>query len=130
MTSARVVRLSEVRPATPAKPPARAPARLSWGELVAREPRLARLRREIRALHRQPLGDNWCAGEAWYGYGAWRWSGGEGFRRRLAALVGTTAERPDPVLRRSKAYDLAYRMLYEALPDCRDCACARPQHYR
>ena len=115
---------------TPATPAARPTSRLTWGDLIAREPRLARLRREIRALHRQPLGENWCAGEAWYGYGAWRWSGREGFKRRLSALVGTTAERPDPVLRSSKAYDLAYRTLYEALPPCRECACARPGDYR
>ena len=121
-----VICLADVRPATRPAPPA-PPRRLSWPELVEREPSLGQLEREMRAFRRTPLGDDFCANARWYGYGRFR---GMGYRARVVALVGMCARSDDPALRTSSAYDTAYRRLYEALPDCRRCGCARPADYR
>ncbi len=48
----------------------------------------------------------------------------------MVELVGMCARSDDPDLRTSRAYDTAYRHLYELLPDCRACLCARPGDYR
>ena len=69
MTSATVIRLSDVRPAARPAPPA-PPRRLSWAELVEREPALGDLEREMRAFRRTPLGPDFCANAA-AGSAAW-----------------------------------------------------------
>jgi hypothetical protein len=85
----------------------------TWAELVEREPRLADLLDEIRTLpHDDP---HWCGVRAWFGP---RYRG-DGIKAHMVALVGWHAERDDPVLRT----DLAYRVLYDALPPCNDCPC-------
>jgi hypothetical protein len=44
-------------------------------------------------------------------------------KRRMSRLVGHLAEQPGD-LRTCAAYDVAYRTIYQALPDCRGrCAC-------
>jgi hypothetical protein len=54
----------------------------------------------------------------------WRATSPMGIRGRLRRLVGWYAEREDAVLWSMAAYDLAYRMLYGLLPDCRGrCTC-------
>ncbi len=115
----RVVRLSEVTPAAIPVPPPGTP-RLTFDQLAALEPGLARLEYEMRAWARTPLGDAWCANARWYGYGRFR---GMGYRARLVALVGWGSKHPDARLHSSAAYEVAYRHLYELLPDCRDCGC-------
>src|SRR5919202_6993179 len=119
MATLNVVCLADVRPATRPAPPA-SPRRLTWGELVEREPALGLLERELRALRRQGRPADFCANEVWYGYRRWR---GRGFRERVVGLVGWCAESTDPDLRTSAAYEVAYRRLYELLPDCCQCAC-------
>ena len=125
MTSATVVRLSDVTPATVAAPPEPS-RRPSWEQLVELEPALGKLRREIRALRRTPLGDDFCANARWFGFGKWR---GQGYKPRLTEFVGWCAKSADPALRTMAAYQVAYETCYAALPNCRDCACARPEHY-
>lgn len=44
------------------------------------------------------------------------------FKPRLLKLVGW-ARKDKPELSTTKAYDVAYEVIYGALPACRDCAC-------
>lgn len=44
-----------------------------------------------------------------------------GIKDRVVELAGDHARNPH--LRSSEAYDLAYEQIYQALPDCRRCAC-------
>ena len=91
--------------------------RPTWDELAAVEPGLAALLAEAR---RERPGRRYCANARFLGYGPHR---GEGFKRRLAGLVGWHAAGADPHLRTSAAYDAAYRTLHGALPPYRRCAC-------
>jgi hypothetical protein len=85
--------------------------------LARLEPRLLDLLAEARAHHRNrdPV---FCANAVWCGYGGFR----PGLKARLCRLVGWTAERGGD-LRTSEAYMIAYRTIYQALPDCRRCLC-------
>ena len=119
MSRATLICLADVEPATiPMSPDM--PARLTFADLCRREPALGQLEREMRAFRRTPLGDDFCANARWYGYGKYR---GMGYKPRLVELVGMCARSDDPALRTSDAYDLAYRRLYDLLPDCRQCLC-------
>lgn len=80
----------------------------TWEELVALEPRLAELYTEARAVRRTR---RFCANAVWV----------RQFKPRLLRLAGWYAEKPE--LRTTGAYDVAYRTLYAALPDCRGCLC-------
>ncbi len=92
-------------------------ARPSWLALCAREPRLLDLLEEIRAL---PTADpHYCAIGAWFGTPRTD----DGIKARMVRLVGWHAARPDAVLRTDRAYRAAYRVLYDAVPPCRDCLC-------
>ena len=92
--------------------------RPTWAQLVKREPLLDGLEAAIREV--RPKGPHYCANARWYGYNEYR---GRGFRAQLENLVGWDARCPD--LQTSDAYDVAYRHLYELLPDCLDCLCVR-----
>lgn len=100
------------RPALVALAPGEHLQRPTWKALVRHEPRLSELRAEIAAV-RDPGGPSFCANDTWYAR----------FKPGLVNLVGTYAERDDPLLATSAAYDLAYETCYRALPDCRDCWC-------
>jgi hypothetical protein len=89
----------------------------TWRQLVAAEPRLARLLREARAV--DGSADDFCANSVWYGY-----DGPLSLRERVSRLVGWD-RKPHPLLGTEDAYDVAYDTIYDALPDCRDCGCAR-----
>lgn len=85
---------------------------LHWDDLVAREPRLADLGRDVRAV--TPGDDpHFCANEVW----------AREIKPRLVELVGWGSNSPYAVLRTSRAYEVAYSWLYEQLPPCRDCLC-------
>ena len=86
---------------------------LTWTELVRREPKLQKLLAEIRRIRPKP-GRPFCANRHWFELYDWR----------LDKLVGWHTNHPDPEMRTSRAYDTAFEVLYEALPDCRDCGCA------
>ena len=88
-----------------------APA-LTWEQLVAREPALARLRREVEAVEDEG-GRSFCANKVWYIQ----------FEPHLTKLAGRRATGPDPLLRTPQAYEVARATLYELLPDCRNCIC-------
>ncbi len=87
---------------------------MTWDDLLALEPALGLLERELRALRRQARGRRtFCAHAVWYRPG--------GPKSRLTGLVGWSARHPR--LRTSGAYDVAYQHLYGLLPACRGCAC-------
>ena len=93
--------------------------RPTFRALAKLEPRLCDLLAEARSYHnnRDPV---FCANAVWYGYPGFK----PGLKGRLGRLVGWTAERGGE-LRTSEAYDLAYRTIYRALPDCRGrCLCS------
>jgi hypothetical protein len=108
-------------PASPpaANPPRKSERRLTFGALAKLEPRLRDLLAEARAHHRNRAAD-FCAVAVWFGY----LGCGPGLKGKLCRLVGWKAEQGG-ALRTSEAYDLAYRTVYRALPDCRGrCACS------
>jgi hypothetical protein len=49
-----------------------------------------------------------CANAHWYGW----------IKPILSILVGWRSKHPNPLLRTSRAYKVAYARLYQALPDC------------
>ena len=94
---------------------------LVWAELVEIEPALLGLANAAAAYEKASRGeDSICANNRWYGHGPWR---GRGLRGQLVSLVGFLSRRPDPRLKTTEAYDLAYRHIYRLLPDCRSCGC-------
>lgn len=100
-----------------------APA-LTFAHLVALEPELGDLLAEVASLKPDPSG-HFCANAAWYGYQ----QRPSGFRKRLSQLVGHLSGL-DGVLGTSRAYDIAYQTLYQALPDCRHGGCCGPHGTR
>jgi hypothetical protein len=56
-----------------------------------------------------------CANAAWYGP--------QGLRKRMQQVVGHLRGCGPVELQTSAAYDVAYRALYNALPDCNGCGC-------
>lgn len=91
-----------------------------WQLLVEHEPGLVHLLATARAV--KPGDDpHFCANEVWYGYGRHR---GNGIKGKLVELVGFHRH-GHRILGTQQAYDTAYKVIYEALPDCRDCSCWR-----
>ena len=77
-----------------------------FDEICEIEPQLGALYREARAYHKT-ADDNFCANDIWYGK----------MKSRFVELVGWTAMKEK--LRNSIDYQIAYAMIYDALPDCR-----------
>jgi hypothetical protein len=77
--------------------------------LAALEPHLNELLTEARS-HK-----GGCANARWYGQG--------GLRKAMQKVVGHLRHTGPEELRTSQAYDVAYRTLYAALPDCSGCGC-------
>jgi hypothetical protein len=85
--------------------------KLTWCELVKREPELRTLFEKAKAV--DDSDPHFCANRVWYRH----------FKPVLCDLVGWDARVQDGVVNSSEAYDIAYRKIYQALPDCKDCAC-------
>ncbi len=86
---------------------------LTWEELVRREPGLLTLLREAQSVRDDKRQPSFCANQVWF----------RRFKPRLMELVGWYARVQDGVVNTSRAYDIAYRVIYNALPDCRNCWC-------
>jgi hypothetical protein len=56
-----------------------------------------------------------CANAAWYGP--------EGLRAEMSRVIGHGRTHGPSELKTPQAYDVAYKTLYEALPDCKGCGC-------
>lgn len=85
---------------------------LDWDEMVAIEPGLGALYREVRSL-KDPGGSCFCAEMLWH----------RRYKARLAWLVGFRTHSDDMRLRTMAAYDVAFEKIYGAMPACRGCAC-------
>ena len=81
-----------------------------WEVLVEIEPFLEGLREQARAVADEG-GDHFCANTVWYNE----------LKPQLVDLVGFEASKKQ--LRSMGAYDLAYDVVYNELPSCRNCAC-------
>lgn len=83
---------------------------MTWELMVSIEPRLQALYEKAKAYHKAARNDkNFCANRVWYGR--------DGLKAELLKLVGWEAE--VPTLNIGTAYDIAYKKIYEALPNCR-----------
>jgi predicted transcriptional regulator with HTH domain len=87
--------------------------KLTWRELVRREPYLRYLLEAARCQKDDPSKPSYCANYVWYTY----------FKPQLERYVGWFARVKDGVVNTSEAYDLAYEKIYNALPNCRNCNC-------
>jgi len=81
-----------------------------WSELIKAEPRLLALYERAKAVRDEETKEFFCANSIWY----------QQFKPELVELVGD-ARAGDPILGTSRAYEIAYDMIYRALPDCRAC---------
>jgi hypothetical protein len=95
-------------------------SRPTFADLAALEPRLAGLHAEAQNYHvNRPRG--FCANAVFYGYPGHR----PGLKKRLSELIGFTSGQGG-VLGGSDAHDVAYRAIYQALPDCKHKGECRP----
>jgi len=110
-SSFRLVRTTELFRDIEAAPRYTGPS-LTWRQIVKLEPKLGALHREAQEV-RDTGGRHFCANKVWY----------DDFKPRLKLLVGWC--RADDVLslKASESYATAYAKIYNALPDCRNCAC-------
>ncbi len=74
---------------------------VTWEQLAALEPRLA----DLRARARRMRGSRFCVNQVWYTQ----------FKPELVRLVGWLRRSGPDLLRTSRAYDVAYRAIYDEL---------------
>ena len=86
---------------------------ITWDKLVDAEPRLDLLLHEIEQIEDDRENPSFCANLIWY----------REYKHQFVKLVGKYAEGNDPILYSHIAYELAYKKLYDSLPDCRNCGC-------
>jgi hypothetical protein len=91
---------------------------ITWEELVAHEPGLDDLLRDVRSV-KDRGGPYFCKHEAW----AHGWKNRAAFRNRTYRLVGFGSRHRDSFLATSQAYDVVLETILEALPPCRNCGC-------
>lgn len=93
-----------------AKQPKQIPL-ITWETMVQLEPRLGTLLEEIKNCQDLKLTKSFCANSVW----------AKKFKQKMIQLVGWEAKITD--LSTDQAYDIAYNVLYGALPPCRSCGC-------
>ena len=101
----------------PLAPEIQPDAPLTFSQLCELEPRLLALLNEAKSIKDNRRRPSFCANRVWGDSG--------GLRERMTQLVGYSVRRQggDPRLATSRAYDIAYHTIYDALPDCRNCVC-------
>jgi predicted DNA-binding transcriptional regulator AlpA len=92
-----------------------------WNTLVKLEPRLDKLYRKVTAIKDDPTKPSFCANYEWYD----NTTDGPSLESQMCTLVGRKCKNTggDKRLKSKEAYDIAYRTLYNKLPDCRNCQC-------
>ncbi len=91
---------------------------MTFADAVKLDSRIGDLLKEAQAVKRIE-GKSFCANEIWYGYNGR--SREDGLRYKVQLLVGHARQDGPAELKTSKAYDVVYEMIYNALPDCKDC---------
>lgn len=90
---------------------------MKFEDLVKAEPRLGYLLKRIKA-EKPPTNIKECWMTRWYGlYDV------HSYKQEMIRLVGFMSKNPNPVLKSSQAYDIAYQVLSIALPSCKQCKC-------
>jgi len=77
--------------------------KMTWEEIIRIDHRLGMMYEMAKGMKRH---EGFCANKVWYTI----------YKPRLVQLVGWSAAKEE--LRNSEAYDIAYRKIYDALPDC------------
>lgn len=85
----------------------------SWKQIVTIEPQIQYILDAAIRIKDDGGKESFCANRYFYEPG--------GFKDQLSYFVGWSAENPQ--LKSENAYDIVYKMIYEALPDCRNCSC-------
>lgn len=86
--------------------------KITWERIVKECPELGRMKDEARKMDGSDA--HFCANDVWF----------EQFKPRLLSLVGWEALPAYPDwMYGHVAYEIAYRAIYNELPDCRMCAC-------
>lgn len=104
-----------------AQPPSfviKAPAWALWHKLIAKRPALIDVYQSARAIRDDFKQPSFCANEHFYGYRDHE----TGLKQRLSQLVGDS-QRGNSLFGTHEAYDVAYEVIYNALPNCRNCWC-------
>lgn len=81
-----------------------------WREIVEKEPRMDSLLSKAKAV-RDEGGNSFCANTVWY----------RDFKPMLVKLIGFDSKQES--LRTMHHYDIGYEIIYDALPNCRNCNC-------
>jgi hypothetical protein len=87
----------------------------TWEELVMVEPRLGELLQHIQQIKDDGSKSSFCANVEWY------YRTNPSLKLIMTYLVGFHAAHPK--LRNMENYGVAYDILFDALPDCRNCMC-------
>jgi len=88
---------------------------MEFDDLVKIEPRLGILFNKASAEKPTTTMDE-CWWRRWYG-----WYGHYSYRNEMIKLVGWFSEVENPILRSIAAYELSYKTISDAIPDCRLC---------
>ncbi len=103
-------------------------SKATWKRAAKLQPRLLDLLKEAGDVQDDPSRRSFCANAIWYGN-----SRDSGMKDNFVQLVGWHAcfalssgatEADEKFIKSREAYAAAYRVIYEALPPCRDCICA------
>jgi hypothetical protein len=89
---------------------------MNFANLVELDSRIGELLK--RKLFKRVDGKPFCANGIWYGY-----RNTTGLKWTMQHLVGFGRQAGPAKLQTEEAYRLAYKTIYSALPDCRDCIC-------
>lgn len=82
---------------------------LSWEVIIAIDPFFDDLLCEIQGIRAD---ENFCANGIWF----------ETYKPAIVRRIGWYAPNYAPeILKTERAYEIAYRKLYNALPDCQNC---------
>jgi hypothetical protein len=84
-----------------------------WEQIIAIEPQIKFILEEAQNIKDDPDEESFCANDHFHGQG--------GLKEQLSGYVGYWAK--NPRLKSSDYYDVVYRKVHQALPNCRNCIC-------
>lgn len=84
---------------------------ITWERIIQIQPRLEKMYERAKKVDGSD--EHFCANHVWYGE----------YKQEICDLVGWQAKSNNPIIKTSKAYDIAYDKIYAVLPPCKDCNC-------